>query len=207
MGVDAHQGSWPVTSRFVEMGRKPHWRRGVGAHDRPMASLRTRRDPAGLEPRKRPTLRARRRAAWNADKLDEALADGADPLASDELALTAARLVEPGRRVELADSLERLVERVVAGGPSPVPGPTILRREPIARNLGGVLALADRLRAEGLHCLRGLAMADRLVRYGDSPLYLAMGPLQLRHRIHETLAALEPGWDGQPADMPRGDGR
>jgi hypothetical protein len=204
MPIEGHGRKPPASSKW---GAHPIGAVGSVAHDRPVASLRTRRDPAGLKLRKRPTLRARLRAAWNADELDEALADGADPLASEELTLTAARLVEPGRRVELADSLERLVEQVVACGPSPVPGPTILRREPIACNLGGVLALADRLRAEGLHCLRGLAMADRLVRYGDSPLYLAMGPLQLRHRIQETLAALEPGWDGQPADMPRGDGR
>jgi hypothetical protein len=172
-----------------------------------MASLRSPRDPVGLKLRRRPPLRARLRAAWNADQLDEALGDGADPLASDELALTAVRLVEPARRVELAAALERVVEQVASGGPSPLPGPTLLRREPIARNLGGLLCLADSLRTDGLHCLRGLAMADRLVRFGDSPLYIAMGPLQLRHRIQETLAALEPGWDGRPADMPRGDGR
>jgi hypothetical protein len=135
------------------------------------------------------------------------LADGADPLAADELALTAARLVRPESRLELAVSLERVVEQVAAGGPSPLPGPTLLRREPIARNLGGLLALANRLRTEGVHCLRGLAMADRLVCYGDSPLYMATGPLQLKHRIQETLAALDPDWDGQPADMPRADGR
>jgi hypothetical protein len=157
----------------------------------------------GLGLRKRPTLRARLRARWSAAELDEALTDGADPMASDELALRAAELVKPERRFELAESLERVVEQVAAGGPSPVPGPTILRREPIARNLSGLLALVDRLRAEGLHCLRGLAMADRLIRYGDSPLYMALDPLQLRHRTQEALAALEPGWDGKPADLPR----
>jgi hypothetical protein len=183
----------------------PIGRVGSVAHDGPMPSLRSGRDSAGLKLRKRPSLRARLRAAWSADKLDQDLADGADPLASDELALTAARLVRPDRRLELADSLERVVAQVASGGPSPLPGPTLLRREPIARNLGGLLCLADRLRTEGLHCLPGLAMADRLVRYGDSPLYMAMGPLQLRHRIEETLAALEPGWDGQPADVPRRD--
>jgi hypothetical protein len=157
--------------------------------------------------RKRATLRAKLRTAWNAAELDDALANGADPLASDELALRAAELVKPERRVQLAEALERVARQVAAGGPSPLPGPTILRREPIARNLGGLLALARRLRAQGLHCLRGLAMADRLIRYGDSPLYVALGPRELRYRIEETLAALEPDWDGQPADMPHGDSR
>jgi hypothetical protein len=175
-----------------------------------MPSLRSRhhdetvRRALGLEPRKRPSLRARLRAHWSAAELDEALVNGADPLASDELVLRADELVKPKTRVGLAESIERVVEQVAAGGPSPL-GPTILRREPIARNLGGLLALANRLRDDGLHCLRGLAMADRLVRYGDSPLYMALDPPQLKHRIEEILAALDPDWDGQPADMPRGE--
>lgn len=152
-----------------------------------------------LKHRKRPTLRVRLRTTWSAAELDDDLANGADPLAGDELALRAAQLVEPERRAELAQSLELVVERVAAGESSP-PGPTILRREPIARNRPGLLALARRLRSEGLHCLPGLAMADRLVRFGDSPLYLGLDALQLRYRIEETLAALDPGWDGQPAD-------
>jgi hypothetical protein len=154
---------------------------------------------------KRPTLRTRLRTAWSADELDEALADGANPLASDELALRAAQLVRPARRLELARSLELVVRQAVAGGPSPRPGPTILRSEPIRLNRPGLLALARRLRSGGLHCLRGLAMADRLVGFGDSPLYMALGPKQLAYRIEETLAALEPDWDGQPADRPSAD--
>ena len=47
-------------------------------------------------------------------------------------------------------------------------------------------------------------MADRLIRYGDSPLYMALDSVQLTHRIEEILAALEPGWEGLPADMPHG---
>ena len=207
----------PITRRVgdlasPEMGSNPHGAARSVAHDRPVASLRSHRDDenarrsVGLKLQKRPTLRARLRAAWSAAELDAALADGADPLASDELALRAAQLVEPATRAKLAQSLELVVVQVAAGGPSPL-GPTILRREPIARNRRALLALARRLQSEGVHCLRGLAMADRLIRYGDSPLYMALGPLQLTHRIEEILAALEPGWDGLPADMPQRDSR
>ena len=160
-----------------------------------------------LKLRKRPTLRARLRTAWSAAELDEALANGANPLASDELALRAVQLVKPARRAELARSLELVVEQVAGKGPSPRPGPTILRREPIARNRPGLLALARRLRTEGLQCLPGLAMADRLIGHRDSPLYMALDPLQLSRCIEETLAALEPDWDGVPADMPYEEGR
>ena len=158
-----------------------------------------------LHVRKRPTLRARLRAAWSAAELDEALANGVDPLASEELAVRAAQLVEPSKRLQLARSLELLVKEVVRGGPSPVPGPTILRREPIARNRPALLALTRRLRSDELHCLPGLAMADRLIRYGDSPLYMALGPAQLRRRVDDILAALEPDWNGVPTDMPQED--
>jgi hypothetical protein len=153
-----------------------------------------------LRPWKRSTLRTRPRTAWGAAELDEALADGADPLSSDELSLRAAQLVEPAKRAQLAQSLELVVEQVTAGGPSPVPGPTILRREPVARNRLGLLALARRLRDGGLHCLPGLAMADRLIGFGDSSLYMGLDATQLMYRVEETLAALEPDWDGQPAD-------
>jgi hypothetical protein len=153
------------------------------------------------------SLRVRLRTAWKAPELDEALANGADPLASPELTLKASQLVHPGKRVELAHALELVVKQVASGGPSPLPGPTILRRQPVAGNLSELRALARRLRADGLHCLPGLALADRLIHYGDSPLYIALGPLELKHRIEEILAALEPGWDGLPADMPGWDSR
>ena len=152
------------------------------------------------ERRRRPTLRVRLRTKWSAAELDEALAGGADPLGSEELTLRSEQLVEPTRRVELARSLDLVVEHVARGRSSPVPGPTILRREPITRNRGALRALARRLRREGMHCLPGLAMADRLIRYGDSPLYMGLGELQLRFRIDEILAALDPDWDGQPGD-------
>ena len=126
-------------------------------------------------------------------------------MGSGELTLRALKLCDPAHRARLTRSLEGVVNRVSFGGPSPVPGPTILRREPVMENRAELLRLARRLSLDGIHCLRGLAMADRLVRFGDSPLYIALGPLQLRHRIEETLAALEPNWDGMPADVPHED--
>lgn len=202
-GAERGSGEWGVNPIDAEASR---------THDQAMALFsRTATVPrsvlrsSGLQRRRQPRLRVRLRVAWCAADLDEALADGADPLASDELTLRATKLVDPAKRAELVRTLELVVSHVSAGGPSPFPGPTILRRQPIARNRPELLALAWRLRIEGVHCLRGLAMADRMIRYDDSPLYMALGPLQLRHGIEETLAALEPDWDGQPADMPHRD--
>ena len=137
-------------------------------------------------------LHLKLRAAWRASDLDDALADGTDPLASDELTHHALKLADPGQRARLAKALELIVNHVSAGGPSPVPGPTILRRDPIRQNRAELLVLAWRLRAEGFHCLRGLAMADRMIRFGDSPLYMAPNSQKLRRRVEEILAALEP---------------
>ena len=178
----------------------------MASFPRAAAGKRIAQPPPGLEPRRRPNLRVRLRARWNAAELDESLAAGADPMASQELTLRAEQLVEPARPTEFARTLELIVRQVATGGSSPVPGPTILRREPIARNRPALLALARRLRDDGLHCLRGLAMADRLISYGDSPLYMGLGPLQLRYRIAEVMAALDPDWDGQPGDLAHGDG-
>jgi len=175
----------------------------------PIGAARNVTHDASMTPRslqKRPRWRARLRTAWRAAELDDALTSGEDPLKTEELALRASQLVEPEKRAALAESLEQIVKQVAAGGPSPIPGPKILRRGPVARNRRGLQALARRLRDERIHCLPGLAMADRLISFGDSPLYMALDPLQLTHRIEETLAAFEPGWDGQPADVPGGDG-
>jgi hypothetical protein len=147
-------------------------------------------------------LRVKLRAVWRAPELDEALAGGTDPTARGELTLHALKLADPAHRLGLARTLELIIDHVSGRGLARTPGPAILRREPIKSNRAELLALARRLRLEGFHCIRGLAMADRLIRFGDSPLYMALGPEELRNRVADTLAALEPGWDGCPADMP-----
>ena len=103
---------------------------GVDAHPRartnwgldPMAEAPA---PAQDGHMSRTGLRVKLREAWRTAELDEMLARGEDPMASAELTLRALKLCDPAQRARLARSLELVVDHVSAGGPSPVPGPTI----------------------------------------------------------------------------------
>ena len=148
--------------------------------------------PRGLDRRLRPPLRVRLRASWKAPELDEALAMGTDPLESDLLLWRAQQLAEPDKRVGFADTIEQIVEEVTRGGPQMLPGPRLVRRDLIKDNRSLLMVLAERLRGAGPHGLRGLALVDLLVGYGDSPLYRARSPLQLKWTLLEALAALDP---------------
>jgi hypothetical protein len=127
----------------------------------------------------------------SAPKLDEALAQGVDPLESEELTLRAEQLVDPTKREDFARGLELIVEAAQGGWLQFVPGPTIHKRKPVVVNQEALLALARRLRGRGPHCLPGLAMTDLLLHSGTSALYAAPSPDQLSQTVEEILAALE----------------
>jgi hypothetical protein len=148
--------------------------------------------PSGIDRRLRPRLRVRLRASLRAAELDEQLAIGVDPLCSDLLLWRAQQLVEPDERAGFAKSLETIVNEIDRGGPHRLAGPQTLCRDLVKDNRSLLLVLAERLRADGPHGLRGLAMADLLVHYRDSALYRAQSPLQLKWKLLEVLAALEP---------------
>lgn len=148
--------------------------------------------PARIGRRLRPRLRVRLRAAVRAVELDQALATGVDPLDSDLLLWRAQQLAEPSKRAGFADSIEKIVQEVDRGAPQMAPGPQIVNRDLIKQNRSLLLVLAERLRSDGPHDLRGLAMADLLVGYGDSQLYRARSPLQLKWALLELLVALDP---------------
>jgi hypothetical protein len=154
--------------------------------------------PAGRAPRDVLRLRARPgwlvrwRTAWKTAELDRALAGGADPLATDTLLWRADQLTEPAQRLGYADVLERLVGEVSGEPPPEQPGPPIIRRDLIKANRSLLLVLAERLRGDDPIGLRGLAMVELLVGYGDSPLYRGPSPLQLKWKLLDVLAALDP---------------
>jgi hypothetical protein len=87
---------------------------------------------------------------WKRDRLDEQLAQGADPNATAELRLRAAQLVSAPGRVELANALETAVRE--ARG----------RQGAVHACGDDLLALAQRLRDERPISVRGAAMTRRL---------------------------------------------
>jgi hypothetical protein len=143
--------------------------------------------------RTRPSLRARWQGFWRPDKLDRALAAGDDPLSSDGLLWRAKELTEPRQRLTFADTIELIVDEVVHAEPDLLAGPALGRRDAVMGNRSLLLVLAARLRGDGIHALRGLAMVDLLVGYADSPLYRGRSPLQLKWRLLEILAGLDAG--------------
>jgi hypothetical protein len=142
--------------------------------------------------RVRPGWLVRCRTAWKTAELDRALAHGADPLASDTLLWRAEQLTEPALRLSYADVLQRLVGEVDDGGLEKLSGPPLIRRDLIKANRSLLLVLAERLRGDELIGLRALAMVELLVGYGDSALYCARSPLQLKWTLLDVLAALDP---------------
>lgn len=98
----------------------------------------------------RPSLRQRVETWWKRDRLDEQLAQGADPNATAELRLRAAQLVSAPGRVELANALETAVRE--ARG----------RQGAVHACGDDLLALAQRLRDERPISVRGAAMTRRL---------------------------------------------
>ena len=149
-------------------------------------------------------LRTRLRVALHRSELTWALAQGADPTASDELALRARRLTSTRSRRTVARSMRRTIDDA--------------RRPPLARSSaviiqrGAVLDAEDAIRTMIARLgsgqparAAGMAMAERILTDADaSPLYNAaqLGALQReitaataamdrpdRHQSHEFLLA------------------
>jgi hypothetical protein len=142
--------------------------------------------------RVRPRLRVRLLSHLKAAELDQQLAAGADPLSSEQLLWRAQQLTEPHRRLEYAETIQRILAEVQQGPPQMMPGPQLAGREVIKANRTLLKVLVERLRGDGVFGLRGLAMVELLVRYGDSPLYRGLSPFELRLSLLQALAALDP---------------
>ena len=155
----------------------------------------------------RPSIWVRLRVRWKRRELDDALAHGANPVTSEELALRAKQLSEPATRVRLAALYENLF-RLAAGGPGPgataamIVAPFDAHR--VATNRPVLAALAERLRSPGPHDVRGLAMASNLLEDANGPLYARSRIDELEPAVRRAIAALEPASQmGEKAHWPR----
>ena len=135
-----------------------------------------------------PCLGLRIRVRWNAPALDSALADGADPRASDELTLRAEQLASHKKREKIAKAIDRLLDLVERDSAAQLATTRVpFRRDRIEARRPQLIELAARLRSKGPHPSKGLALANLLVEDRDSPLLVHDRPDQLERTVGAAL--------------------
>lgn len=141
----------------------------------------------GVRPRRAPLLAVRvwlRRRA-----LTRAIATGAEPSSSPELARRARQLTSNEVRLTLAAGLTRILEDVERKRAALTAAVPLQRREVIAAR-DDIEGLVQDLRGPGDVEPRGVALIDELLTNGDSPFY-APGPEGgLDHALRHARAAL-----------------
>ena len=122
--------------------------------------------------------------------LDRRLAAGASPDECDDLSRRANQLRSSLHRRELAASLLTLVEQ--AGAPTPPISASVpIDRPSILAARSDVIALALDLGATDLEAsAQGIALVQRLLREGASPIYAPLGPAALTQALRDAHAAL-----------------
>jgi hypothetical protein len=118
--------------------------------------------------------------------LDYSLASGADPATSPELARRARKLASRRHRAGLAASVRNLIdaaEEPRRGFSAVVP----VRRDAILSERELLLELAADLESEDELNPRGIALVERLITHGDSPVYFDGN---LGEELHRARAAL-----------------
>ena len=130
-------------------------------------------------------------AGRRAADLDRQLANGTDPMLSDELSLRVGQLGTPRTRRRLSRALIDAVD-LAHGSRAPLIA-TRLRLPEIQENEALLLELAGRIRDGRPLGVQGLAMTAWLVKDRGSPLYRIRQSGSLPATVWEALAALERG--------------
>jgi hypothetical protein len=160
---------------------------GLFAPMKPPDALRSDHKP-------KPSWLTRLRVRWKQLDLDSELAHGANPVKSEELALRAQQLAEPATRARIAAGIEN-VTRLATTGPGPGATTALVTRGfvgyRVAANEAGLAALAGKLRGNGPHAVRGLAMASVLIEDAASPLYVRGGVDKLEPAVDAAISALD----------------
>jgi hypothetical protein len=108
---------------------------------------------------------------WSQWSLDERLASGVDPGSDPALLLRARQLRSQRHRSRLATWVERLVDESDAPQTAGLTSKVPIVREKVAEARESLLAVAELLRHGEQLRPRGIAMVERLLTDGESPLY------------------------------------
>jgi hypothetical protein len=149
-------------------------------------------------------LRVRLHATLHRGELTRALAEGADPTTSDELALRAEQLTSARSRRSLARALRRTLDEAHRP-PLARSRVVIIRRGAVLGAEAAIRSMIDRLgSAEPLRA-QGMAMAERILTNADgSPLYNPAGPGALEREISVAAEAMSPADRSQSHEFPVG---
>jgi hypothetical protein len=123
-------------------------------------------------------------------RLDERLADGADPVSERELELRAQQICSPASRERIARALERTMRDAHTSPPLIRPQVRI-HVAAIRASAADIAAVIRRLRDGDPVDPQGVALAQRLLTDGASPLYVDGGQ-SLRHAVRSVRLALDP---------------
>jgi len=127
-------------------------------------------------------------------QLDELLARGTDPIASDELSLRAGQLASARIRGRFACVLRGAVALADAPYDPARLGPPVIRRAQVQENRELLLELAERLGTRRHLGVQGLALTSLLVGDGVSPLFSTAGRGSLTASVNAALLALDQAW-------------
>jgi hypothetical protein len=118
-----------------------------------------------------PTLRERLIARFRARSIDESLLAGGSANGNGVTLARRARLLDRSYRSMLAQALRRMLEVAKHRQLSPFLAQIPLRVEEVVEIEPLILTLATELEEEDTVSPRGVILADRLIRDGDSPVY------------------------------------
>jgi hypothetical protein len=131
-------------------------------------------------------------ARVRARSLDDRLLAGERPEESRQLMARSARLLEPGYRSEVAAALRDMLDAAEHARRIFLKAQVRLREPQIIAARSLIRDLADQLEADPAVSPRGVILADRLVRDGDSPMFWPCND-SVESAVKQALSALHLG--------------
>jgi hypothetical protein len=131
-------------------------------------------------------------ARVRARSLDDRLLAGERPEQNRQLKARSARLLEPGYRAEVASALREMLDDAEHARRVFLKAQVRLREPEIIAVRSQIRDLADQLEAGEAVNPRGVILADRLIRDGDSPLFWP-GNESVEAAVERARAALDVG--------------